>query len=326
MRVQEHRPISLPDPADTGASAPEEVRAETRERRATSDADRCRELAGRVTAFIGDMFTLLDSLNAEMRDTQTTSQDQTIQRRSADSHASHQLRSVQLDQALSTQRSANDANQVGDILRWVGVGLSLAIGVLGSIFSGGATLVAAIAISVALIATTTVSICAQEGLIPQNEAMITNLVISGLATLVSFGCTTASLVSAATTTATTVATSAMSAAAQAAAAAATATASATAAAQAAVEVSQAVAQVVAGLTAMTEGGFEIAESVFTRESRDHDTHATRHGHDRDFANECRDAALTVLTDLMRSFGRVAESMAEVREEGNGAMRAAMRFA
>ncbi len=309
------------------AEAAAAAEAVPRQARASADEARCQFISARVGSFVADMFSLLESLQAESRDTQTTTQERSVTQRAADGRTSHTLRVVELDRAIADRARAAESSNVADVLRWVGVGLSVAVGALGAVFTGGATLVAAVAIAVALTATCVLQGCAQAGVIGAEAASIATLVISAVATAVSLGCTTATLISAATSTATTVAASAVSAGAAAVTAAVTQTATGAAdAVRSALEIAQNIAQLVQALNSITQGTFEIDEAVVTRDARGHETSATAHGQAREEADELRDEALEVLANLMRSFARVAESMAEVREEARASMRTAMRFA
>lgn len=302
-------------PAEIDVSASE---SDTRAR-ATSDAETAHRIATLVDAFVGDLFSLIEATQSRTRDTTSATQERIVVNRGLAGRDAHLGRVAELEQATADRARAAESGQVSDVLRWVGVGLSVAIGALGSVFSGGATLVAAVAIAVALTATCVLQGCAQAGLVGAEAAAVANLVISGVATLVSLGCATASLISAATSTATTVAVAAAN-------TASAATSAAAETARSALDLSRAVTQIVAGLNAITQGSFEIGAAVVTGDAASHENEATELQHSREAENECRDAALDALTDLARSFARVAQSMSEVRDEAVAARRAALRFA
>jgi hypothetical protein len=298
-------------------------RTARRASRAEADAATTRRVGESLEGVCADFFSLVEALQAQARDTQASCQEREASARSSGARDAHDRRVGELERAVSDRAHAAESSNVADILRWVGVGLSLVVGAVGAIFSGGATLVAAIAVAVALVATTTLQALGQAGVIGQDAAAIASVVVSAVATVVSFGASVGSLVSAASTAATTAASSVVSAGTTAVTAAATGASAGASAASAATDILQQIPSILQGLAAITQGSYEIDASVATRDSAQHEASAAEHGHRRDAEAELRDEAVDVLSSLMRSFARVAASMADAREESSSAARAAL---
>lgn len=288
------------EPAETTAAEPD-VRATLRARRESADAEVTRRVGLTIGAAVADLFSLLDVMRAETRDAQSSLRERDAVSRGTDAREAHERRVDELERAAADRARAAEAGLFGEVFRWVGVGLSLVVGTLGSIFSGGATLVGAVALAVALVATTTLQGLAQAGVIDSEAASIASIVVSAVAAVVSFGASAGSLASAATSAASTAASSAANLA----------------------NTIQDIGQIATSLVTIAQGSSQIGQAILEHDAEGHDIEATAHGHRRDAANELRDAAIDALSDLMRSFARVAASMADVREEANAATRAAL---
>jgi hypothetical protein len=300
-------------------------------RRESSDAEVTRRIGLAIGAAVTDLFSLLDTMRAETRDAQSSLREREAVSRGTDAREAHLRRIDELDRAAADRARAAEAGLVGDVLRWVGVGLALVVGTLGAVFSGGATLVGAVALAVALVATTTLQGLAQAGVVDSEAASIASIVVSAVATVVSLGASVGTLVSASSSAAASAGSAAASASASAASSAASsATSAATSAASTAASTAldagqtiQQIGQLAQGLVTIAQGGTDIGRATLEHDAERHDIEATAHGQRRDAENELRDAAIDALSDLMRSFARVAASMADVREEATAATRAAL---
>lgn len=291
-----HTPTEVPD-----APASTEVEATPRSTRAEQDASITARAAARLDTFAADFFSLLETYQARTRDTTTQQQEQTANSRSAGAQTAADIRRTQLDQAIRAQQDAASLGPFMDVMKWVGVGLSLVVGTVGALFTGGASLVASVALAVALAATCVTSALGEIDGIDQEALGIANIVIAAVATAVSFGGSAATLVSAGSQTAVVVLEGAIA---------------------TAVQVLQSSLQLVnagVSLSSALMGGFAADDA---HQAANHTASADRAAVQRDLERDGHETAVAMLGDLMSSFRRVAESMQEVRDTRNEAMRLA----
>lgn len=147
-----------------------------------------------------DPTALQEYFQSRVRDQSLRTQEDGL--RSADARGARQaeIREAQYEAAEAAERARQEADFFGAIFKAVAVVVSAivnAIGAIGSVFSGGASLVATVALTVALLGPLIVNGLAEAGVIddPQIAATI-NAVIATVAAVCSFGAGTASAVAA----------------------------------------------------------------------------------------------------------------------------------
>lgn len=287
---------------DVGCDLSEVEAVEPRTLRAGADADIARRVAAKVDDFIGDLFSLIEIYQARTRDTQTTTQEREANSRSTSAQQAQTQRTAEAEQAIVDRAAAAESKTIGDIFKWIGTGISLAIGAVGAVFTGGASLVAAIAIAVAVIGPLVMNELASAGVVDPVVAASVSIGIAALCTLVSFGCAVASLAGAVTSAALVVVEAAV---------------------KAAIEVGTHIASIAAGAVDVTAGALQVTTAVHNLDASGHQINATELGHRRDAERELQEQAMQLLTTLARSFARVSASLAECREEGTRATRIAV---
>jgi hypothetical protein len=296
-------PACEEDGPDLAAESPPPVDA--RAVRAQSDSAVVQRVAGKLDAFVADMFSLIEAFQARTRDTQSGTQERDISARATSAGQAHARRTAELETAIVDRARAAESNLIGDICRVIGSIVSIAVGALGALFTGGASLVAAIAIVVAIVGPVVMNELAHAGAVDPEVAAGVSIGIAAVCTAVSLGCSVASLVGAASTAA---------------------LVAIDAATQAAVETLNNVASIVSGVIDVTAGSAQVATATLDHDASGHEVNATEHGHRRDAERELQDQAMDLAIALFHSFARVSESMADCREESNRARRVALRAA
>lgn len=278
---------------------------DARTERASRDAATMARVAVKIDDFVADMFSLIEIYQARTRDTQSSTQERDIRARSTTANEAQVQRTAEMEQAVTDRARAAESKGIGDIFRVIGAVLSGVIGIVGALFTGGASLVVAVAIIVAVVGPLVMNELANAGVVDQETAMAVGLGIAAVCTAVSLGCSAASLAGAITNTALVVVEKAV---------------------QAAIEVGVQVATIVNGAVGVTTGALDIATAVLKHDSAGHSINATELAHRRDAERELQEQATELLTALARSFGRVSESLAACREEGTRAGRVALAAA
>lgn len=270
---------------------------------ASSDAEVVRRLAPRVMAFVEDMFSLLEAYQARSRDSQATTQERQATSRSTSAAQAHTQRVAELERAVVDRARAAESDFIGNIFRVIGTAISLAVGTVGAIFTGGASLVAAIAVAVAVLGPLVMQGLAEAGVVDQQTAAAVSLGIAAACTLVSFGASAASLAGAASSAA---------------------LVAVDAATRAVIETATQITSIIGSLANITSGGLQINTAVLNHDAAQHDANATELGHRRDVEQEAHDEAIEIVRRLFQSFARVAESMAAAREEVDRARQVALQ--
>lgn len=248
-------------------------------------------MAARLDGFVADLFSLIEIAQSRTRDTQARSQEQTARSHSNTAREAQEQRIAQTEQAAADRARAAEAGGIGDILKIVGVALAVVVGAVGSIVTGGASLVAALALAVGVIGPLVMSALADEGVIQPEIAAGIGIGIAAVCAVVSFGAGAGNLASAVVNTAAETVKLAASA-------------------------LQAAAQIGQGIT-------QIDVAVLGRDATMHDLSALEQSQRRDAERELESDALEQLTGLARAFSRVSQSLAECREESHRAARIAI---
>jgi len=306
-RVAELRPM-IPAVVVQEASGQSDIaslEATARASRIAADAGTAQRIAGLLDGFVADMFSLVEAYQARTRDTQCAGLERDATSRSRAAREAHDGRVAETEKAVVDRARAAESSTVGDVFRVIGSAISLAVGALGAIFTGGATLVAAIAVAVAVLGPLVMNELAHAGVVEPEVAAAVGLGIAAVCTCVSLGCSAASLAGAAVGTALVVV---------------------DAATKAAIEVTTNVASIVAGLADVAGGGAAVGTAVLDRDAAEHEITATERAQRRDAERELEETAIDQLTELLAAFGRVAATLAETREEGTRTSRVALTFA
>lgn len=151
-----------------------------------ADAERLiRELAADPLMAVQVAQTWLRDLGAEIReDGALSAQD----RAELDSRMAELAREAE----RAARAAAADSANIGNILGWIGTGIAVAVSVVTSVFTGGASLALGIAAVACMLAAQTVSVLGKEGII--DDPMVAQGVSLGLSVLsavFSFGATSA---------------------------------------------------------------------------------------------------------------------------------------
>lgn len=297
------RPASVPTDIDDTPSIDDCAPAAARSTRAEADAAIAHRVAAKLDVFVADMFSLIEAFQTRTRDVQSTTQERDVAARSLSAGQAHTQRTAELETALVDRARAAESSLVADVCRVIGSIVSIAVGALGAIFTGGASLVAAIAIVVAIVGPLVMNELGQAGIVEPEIAAGVAIGIAAVCTAVSLGCSVASLAGAASTAA---------------------LVAVNAATKAATEVVSNIGSILGGLVDVTAGSAEVGTTVLNHDAVEHETNATEHGHRRDAERELQERALEMLTALFHSFARVSESLATCREEASRARSIALR--
>jgi hypothetical protein len=283
------------------ACAPLEPRAA----RAEADAAVAHRVAAKIEVFVADLFSLIQSCQAQSRDTQSSTQERNVDARSVTASQAHSQRTTELETAITDRARAAESSAIGDIFRVLGSIVSVAVGTLGAVFTGGASLVAAIAVVVAIVGPLVMNELGKAGVVDPDTAAAVGIGIAAVCTLVSMGSSVASLAGAASTAA---------------------LVAVDAATRTVIDVASNVGAIVGGLADIGAGSTQVATAVLNHDAAGHETNATVHGQRRDAEREVQEQAMELLRALLGSFGRVSESLAACREESTRARRIALRVA
>jgi hypothetical protein len=297
------RPASVPADLEDTSSVEHCARAETRSTRAEADAAIAHRVAAKLDVFIADMFSLIEAFQTRTRDVQSATQERDVATRTLSASQAHTQRTAELETAIVDRARAAESAIVSDVCRIIGSIVSIAVGALGAIFTGGASLVAAIAIVVAIVGPLVMNELGRAGVVDADVAAGVGIGIAAVCTAVSLGCSVASLAGAASTAALVVV---------------------DAATKAATEVVSNIGSILGGLVDVTAGSAEVGTAVLDHDAAEHETNATEHGQRRDAERELQERAMETLTALFHSFARVSESLAACREEASRARAIALR--
>lgn len=229
-----------------------------------------------------------------------------------------ELNAAIADAARELERAARaaaaESNVFAQVFGWIGAALAVAVSVVGSVFTGGASLALGVAAVALMIAAQTVNVLTQEGHIDSTVGTVVSITASLIATVLSFGSTAAgSATQVATTAGSTGAAKAAEIAAQVAAKLAEQLASA-------IETGLNLA---GSATKVANGVSELAAALQTRDADGHAIDATRNDGAADRSRELIDESVTGFRALMSLFQRIAELAAGVREARSEGMRAAV---
>lgn len=273
--------------AEVGTGAAPLTRAE----RAASDA--------RATSRAAELFRGLCSPESFLASLQLALRDQQMTQRESDSQAGADRADIaqahrdreQVEAREAAERASHD-REIASIFSYVASGIALLAGTVGAIFSGGATLVAAIGLVIAIAGPLISNALVEEGVLPMEAGLAVSGICVAVGSIMSFG-------------------------------AGAAGGAATVAAQAA-NVAVQLLNTASAAVRVGQGTLEIAAAVEDGTHAHSRADAESWGYVSEAALDDVDDATDAAASLMREFARMAErlrAVADVRHEG---MRVAMR--
>ncbi len=256
-------------------------RAQRREVMRASDDDRIASLA----SLMSDPQTLMIVAQSMLRDAQTDGRQHDTETRQATARIQEALRSDEITRALTDAREARGSEEIANVLKIVGAALSVIVGVLGALFTGGASVVAAVGLVIALVGPMISDALAEAGVVPADVALGIGIGTAVLGSVLSFG----------------------------AGAAGGAAQVANQAARLALEITKFSLQVTQATVATVEAGFRGIAAVETADSSHHAADAVGAEARREMANESADASAESVVSLLRLFSRLGDRMREIRQ-------------
>lgn len=183
-------------PATIGETAPtpradgteRAARAERREAMRASDEDRLASLM----SLLSDPESLLTIAQSMVRDSQADGRQHDTETRQQVARLQESLRSDEVTRALTDARQAKESNDIADVLKVIGAALSVVVGVVGALFTGGASVVAAVGLVVALVGPMVCDALADAKVVPADVALGVGLGLAVVGSAMSFGAGAAS--------------------------------------------------------------------------------------------------------------------------------------
>ncbi|MCS6856386.1 MAG: hypothetical protein NZM37_01620 [Sandaracinaceae bacterium] len=273
-----------------------------REQRSQSDADITQKTARLLDHFVADMFSILESLQLEARNNQSKVQEQDSRSRATSASQAHAQKVQELEQAIRDRMRASESDFFGNLFRVIASVVSAVVGALGAVFTGGASLVAAIATIVALIGPMVMNLLADAGVVDRASAQAVSIGIAAVATVVSFGASAASLAGAIGQAAVAITDTAI---------------------RSAIEVFTQIGTLVSAAGQIASGAFTINSALLRHSASQHEIQASQHHFFREAEREAQEEAIEVMRSILKAFARTAESLRNCREEQAAATRAAL---
>ena len=263
-------------------------RSAARERIAASDA----EIVASASSGLGRLATpqgLLMLLQSRLRDIQVGQREQDV--RAASSRADVQRAALDRarDLASAADAARAESEQVGDIFRGIAAGLALVAGAASAVFTGGAGLVAAVGIAIAVLGPVVSHELARAHVIDGQAELITSVTCAVVGAALSFG--------------------------------AGAVAGGVSAAGAAGSAAIQAVQLASATASIAQGGAQVAAGVYEGEQLHASADAREADQHREAALDELDEAASAVRILTRRFGRVAarmQALGEVEAEGRRA--------
>lgn len=298
----------------TATDAIEESEAPAAARRAdvvAEDAELVRGADALIASLAGDPLMAVELVQSWLRDLGIDIREDSALSNQDKARLSEALADAAHELEAQARASAADSNLLGQVFGWIGTGIAIAVSLVTSVFTGGASLALGIAAVACMVAAQGVTIATQEGLIEDPMVgMGISIALSVVASILSFGGSAAgSGVQAGTTAGT--------------AAAQAAAKLALEAATRAMDVFKTVAHIASATVGVASGVNRIVETCFTHDADLNEIEGEGHEMSADAARFERDEAVGDLGALMRQFRQMAERMAEVREARSAALSAAI---
>ncbi len=313
MAAEVDEPAAL-EAAETEAAAVTDAAVPATTRRADTvaeDAALVSEAEALLASLAGDPLMAVELVQSWLRELGIDVREDTALSNQERTRLSEALADAAHELEAQARASAAESNLIGQIFGWIGTAIAIAVSLVTSVFTGGASLALGVAAVACMVAAQTVTVLGQEGIIDDpNWATGISTAFSVLATALSFG---ASAAGSATQSATTAGTAAAQAAAKA----------ALEAAQAALDVIETLANVASTVVGVAGGISSMVETCFTHDANMSAIEGEREELAADEARAVVDDTVGDLGALMRQFRQMAERMAEVREARAAAMSAAI---
>ena len=279
------RPADEPTSPASGADSPTHTarasRVERREALRASDEVRIASLM----SLLCDPESMLTIAQSMLRDTQANGRQQDTETRQGIARNQEQLRAEESARALADAQQSREADQLANIFKIAGAALAAVVGVLGCVFTGGASVVAAVGLVIALAGPMICDALGEAGVIPEDVAMGVGIGCAVVGTAMSFGAGAAGGVAQIGTKAVSIALQAT-------------------------KLSLQAAQATVGAV---ETGFKTIAVVEAADSSHHEAESIGAEARSERANESADAAAEGVAAVLRLFARMAERMREIRE-------------
>lgn len=277
----------------------------------TEDAARVADAERILAELAADPLMALQVAQTWLRDLSTTAQEEGAtsarDRAELDTHFGELAREAE----RAARAAAAQSSEIGNILGWIGTGIAIAVSVVTSVFTGGASLALGIAAVACMLAAQTVNALGQAGVI--DDPMVAQGVsigLSVLSTILSFGASGAGSAAQA--------------------GASGASAAARAVADAALQAASKVADAIKLSLDLASASVGVANGIAAIETAIHGfdgdmsrIEAERHDMHADDAHREIDEHIDGLGAVLKQGRRVAELLAEAREARADGMRAAL---
>jgi hypothetical protein len=275
------------------------------------DAELVRAADALIASLSGDPLMAVELVQSWLRDLGIDVREDSALSNLDKARLSEALADAAHELEAQARASAADSNLLGQIFGWIGTGIAIAVSLVTSVFTGGASLALGIAAVACMVAAQGVTIATQEGLIEDPMVgMGISIALSVVASILSFG---GSAAGSGVQTGTTAGTAAAQAAAKLALEAATR----------AMDAFKTVAHIASATVGVASGINRIVGTCFTHDADINEIEGERHELSADDARFEVDEAVGGLGPLMRQFRQMAERMAEVREARSAATSAAI---
>ncbi len=279
--VLEEPPVVEDQTVEAPCSSVTTSRAELRASREAEDANR----VGALLCALSDPEAFLSVVQRMLGDAQTSQREHDVRSRTATASAMGELRTIELRASAEDARQAKEAGLIGDVLKGIAAGLAAIVGVLGAVFTGGASVVAAVGLIIAIAGPLVCDALAQAEVLPQDVAAGIGIGCAVVGSALSFGAASGSAAATATSTA----------------------------AKVAIEATKTTLKAVQATLTAAESVARTVQTVETRDSLANSADATEAGAARDEASELADDAVRDVATLLRMLARVGERLREVKE-------------
>ncbi|MBX7193325.1 MAG: hypothetical protein K1X94_14820 [Sandaracinaceae bacterium] len=246
-----------------------------------SDDDRLASLMSTLS----DPESLLTIAQSMLRDAQTEGRQQDTETRQAAARIQEALRSDEITRSLTDAQQSKDSETIANVFKVVGAALSVVVGVLGSVFTGGASVVAAVGLVIALVGPLVCDALAEAKVLPSDVALGLGIGFAAVGAAMSFG----------------------------AGAAGGAASVASQAAKAALEATKWSLRLTQATVSTVEAGFRAHAAMESADSSHHFAEATGAEARRELANQSADSSAQGLTGLLQTMARINERLREIRE-------------
>ncbi len=284
-----HAPPTVPSPGPASSRGAPEIR---RSERALADASAAESAARRLSA-LGDPLALLRMLQSRLRDVQLGQREEDVRSAGSRADVHSAARASQLARAEDAERDRAQSDELGEVFKYIGVGLALVAGAVSAAFTGGVGLVAAVGLAVAVLGPIVCDVLRDERVIDGQAALWASVTCAAVGAALSFG--------------------------------AGAVGGATAAASAVAQTVTQVSNVAVAAAKVAQGGCQIASGVFTGEHMHRLADANDAGQRVQQSLAALDESADSIRALTEQFGRVARRMREVSEVEAEGRRAAASF-